>query len=161
MFNHAPDGYACPFCAVANGVEREGVLTVQDDVVLRDEAVVAFIASHWWPRNKGHVLVVPAAHYENVYDLPDAVGAAVFAAARRVAIALKHGYGCDGVSTRQHNEPAGHQDVWHYHLHVFPRYAGDGLYGSADKAPARPEERRPLAAKLRQALGTTSSGRGA
>jgi histidine triad (HIT) family protein len=50
--------------------------------------------------------------------------------ARMIALAFKEVYGCDGVSTRQHNEPAGNQDVWHYHLHVTPRYAGDQFYES-------------------------------
>jgi histidine triad (HIT) family protein len=74
--------------------------------------------------------VIPAAHFENLYDLPDALGADIHRVARRVAIAMKTAYGCAGVSTRQHNESAGNQDVWHYHLHVFPRYPGDDLYGS-------------------------------
>ncbi len=50
--------------------------------------------------------------------------------AKHVAIALKAVHHCDGVSTRQHNEPAGNQEVWHYHLHVFPRFDGDQLYSS-------------------------------
>jgi hypothetical protein len=47
-----------------------------------------------------------------------------------VAMALKAVCSCDGVSTRQHNEPAGSQDVWHYHLHVTPRYEDDGFYAT-------------------------------
>ena len=61
------------------------------------------------------------------YDFLPRLAADVPAAARVVAIATKEFYGCDGVSTLQHHEPAGNQDVWHYHLHVFPRYAGDQL----------------------------------
>jgi histidine triad (HIT) family protein len=45
-----------------------------------------------------------------------------------IALAMKAVYSCDGVSTRQHNEPAGNQDVWHYHLHVTPRYEDDQFY---------------------------------
>ena len=56
------------------------------------------------------------------------MGHIIFDTSKRVAIALKETYKCDGVSTRQHNEPAGNQDVWHFHLHVFPRYTGDKLY---------------------------------
>ena len=51
-------------------------------------------------------------------------------AVRHTALAVKHAFGCSGISTRQHNEPDGNQDVWHYHVHVFPRYPNDGLYGS-------------------------------
>ncbi len=59
MFNHEPPGYQCPFCAVLQGGEttRPG----QDDIVARRERATALIASSWWPRNPGHVLVVPNA----------------------------------------------------------------------------------------------------
>jgi len=101
------------------GVENEHVASVQEDIVFRNEATTAFICSIQFPNNPGHVLVVPNGHYENLYELPDDVGGRVHATARRVALAMKAAYGCDGVSTRQHNEPAGYQDVWHFHLHVF------------------------------------------
>ena len=63
---------------------------------------------------------------------------------------MKEVYGCDGVSIRQHNEPAGDQTVWHYHLHVFPRYHGDELYASHKQVQeATLEERAEFATKLR------------
>ena len=58
---------------------------------------------------------------------------------------------CDGVSTRQHNEPAGNQDVWHFHQHVFPRYKGDELYRS-EKFRYDDDERSHYANLLREAL---------
>ena len=61
---------------------------------------------------------------------------------------MKAAFGCPGVSTRQHNEPAGDQEVWHYHLHVFPRFPGDGLYGSAPEIVTA-KERARYAANLR------------
>jgi histidine triad (HIT) family protein len=64
---------------------------------------------------------------------------------------MKAAYGCDGTSTRQHNEPAGHQEVWHYHLHVFPRFMGDGLYASR-KARVDEARRAECAARLRDRL---------
>ncbi|MDN3240096.1 HIT family protein [Glycomyces tritici] len=67
-------------------------------------------------------------------------------------------YGCDGVSTRQHNEPAGNQDVWHLHVHVFPRYEGDRLYATkALPGWAAPEERQVYAERLRASF-TSGSG---
>ncbi|MFO7169094.1 MAG: HIT family protein [Chloroflexota bacterium] len=150
MYSHAPPGYDCPFCRIARD-DFGPILTRPEDVVLRRPEVTAFISSHWWPRNPGHVLVIPNAHYENLYVLPDAAGAAIHAAARDVALAMKRAYGCAGISTRQHNEPAGQQEVWHYHLHVFPRYPGDALYTSERRATA-PEERAPYAERLRAAL---------
>jgi len=81
------------------------------------------------------------------------VGHAVHDLVQRTALAMRRSYFCDGTSTRQHNEPGGYQDVWHYHVHVFPRYENDNLYGSR---PARDfaslEERISYADKLRAAL---------
>lgn len=146
MHNHAPPGYDCPFCRLARGLDT--TRSSQDDVVYRTPEVTAFVAAAWWPHNPGHVLIVPNAHHENIYDLPDALAGAVHRLAREVALAFKAVYGCDGVSTRQHNEPAGNQDVWHYHLHVFPRYAGDDLY-LRQRRYTTAAERVPYAARLR------------
>lgn len=149
MVKHASDAFRCPFCALIAGTPCAGLQSVPQDIVYRDDLAVAFVASHWWERNPGHVLVVPVCHYENIYDLPDEVGARIFSVSRRVAIAVKRSYGCDGISTRQHNEPAGCQDVWHYHLHVFPRYENDRLYAAGgDKRLTSPEQRQPFAARL-------------
>jgi diadenosine tetraphosphate (Ap4A) HIT family hydrolase len=59
--------------------------------------------------------------------------------------------GADGTSTRQHNEPAGNQDVWHYHEHVFPRYDGDELY-RRQRARVDTVRRADQAARVRAAL---------
>lgn len=93
-----------------------------------DELVVAWINRDWWPKNPGHVLIVPGSHIENIYVLPLREFDRVPRLAKQVALGLKETYGCDGVSTRQHNEPSGNQEVWHYHFHVFPRWMGDRLY---------------------------------
>lgn len=108
---HAPPGYVCPFCLLAAGVVNEHVYSRESDVVYRDGEVLALIAAKQWPGTLGHVLIVPVAHVENLYALPDALGARIHALSRRVALAMKSAYGCEGVSTRQHNEPAGNQDV--------------------------------------------------
>jgi histidine triad (HIT) family protein len=149
-YSHEPAGYRCPFCRIADE-DAADLLTKPTDIVFQDGTVTAFIAAAWWPGNAGHVLVIPNGHYENVYDIPDEALAAVQVAGKRIALALKAAYGCDGTSFRQHNEPHGNQDVWHYHLHVFPRYAGDDLYGSR-KRFTTPEERAPYAEELRRRL---------
>ncbi|HUQ38677.1 MAG TPA: HIT family protein [Acidimicrobiales bacterium] len=120
-WSHEPEGYECPFCAIAAG-------DLPGRVVHRDDDVMVIVNIKWWPNNRGGCMVIPVAHHENIYDLPPELGAPIQRAARNTAVALKAALGCDGVSTRQHNEPAGNQDVWHYHLHVFPRYPGDRLY---------------------------------
>jgi len=148
MYHHAPKNYICPFCLLVQSIENEHVLTSQDEVIYRDSHITAFISAGCWKNNKGHVVIIPNAHYENIYELPDDISAKIYAFARRVALALKAVYQCDGVSTRQHNEPSGNQDVWHYHLHVFPRYEGDQLY-LCKREWLPPDERRVYAQKLR------------
>ena len=151
MHSHEPPGYTCPFCRFAGGTYTDR--NAESDIVHRDDATMAFIAPRWWPNNKGHVLVVPTGHHENLYSIPAAAGHAVHDTVQRVAIAIRETYGCQGVSTRQHNEPVGHQDVWHYHVHVYPRYEGDELYRTvALPGFATAEERRPYAERLRAYL---------
>jgi histidine triad (HIT) family protein len=128
MISHAPPNYQCPFCLLRDGVFNHPVLSHQADVVYHTERVIAFVASHQWRGNIPNVLVIPTEHFENVYSLPAEYGADIQQAIKLVALALKAVYNCDGVSTRQHNEPAGSQDVWHYHMHVTPRFKKDRFY---------------------------------
>jgi histidine triad (HIT) family protein len=151
MFNHEPPGYICPFCLVVAGGEEPPAITRQTEFVVRGELVTAFIASDWRENNPGHVLVIPNQHIENVYDLPSEIGGKIQDVVRRVAIAMKRAYCCDGVSTVQHNEPGGNQHVWHYHVHVFPRYENDDIYRSP-KRETEAGERAEYAAKLRDAI---------
>lgn len=157
MITHAPPGYRCPFCALLAGTVCDGLHSTPDDILCRDERAVALIASHWWEKNSGHVLVIPTEHFENIYELPNDFGAAIFAMSRRVAVAMRQTYGCEGISTRQHNEPAGYQGIWHYHLHIFPRYTGDQLYPADwQNRLTTPAERLPYAVRLRAALAGTA-----
>ena len=111
MYNHEPKNYMCPFCLIVSGKENESVYTKQQDVFYRDENLTAFIGSHWWLNNPGHVIIVCNQHYENIYDIPNPLLEKMFVFARKVAVILKKVYKCDGTSIRQHNEPAGNQDV--------------------------------------------------
>lgn len=152
MYNHTPENYKCPFCAIAKGTLNENILTKQADIIYKDTFITAFISAGWWPNNKGHVIIIPNDHYENIYELQSELSHKIHDFAKEVAIAFKKVYECDGVSTRQHNEPSGDQDVWHYHLHVFPRYKNDRLY-LTERTYSQPEERIPYAVKLRSYLG--------
>jgi len=149
MYNHAPAEYDCPFCHIA---KREPTQKGPSEpgIIFQTPDVTAFIAGKWWRSNPGHVVIIPNTHIENLYDMPEALGHAIFDASKKVAIALKEVYQCDGTSTRQHNEPAGNQDAFHFHLHVFPRYTGDNLYlNQNDNYWASLEEQKPYADKLR------------
>jgi histidine triad (HIT) family protein len=152
---HAPPDYRCPFCRYVNGEFDEW--NAVTDLVARTGTVLARVSPKWWPNNAGHVIVSPIEHFENLYELPRAVGHAVFDMVQSVAIAMRETYGCEGISTRQHNEPAGNQDLWHHHVHVFPRYVGDGLYVRHDEAMyVHADERARFGSMLRRRLGPTT-----
>ena len=70
MYNHAPEGYVCPFCSIAEGIENEHRRTKQSDIVYRDEFITAFMNVASWGINKGNVIIIPNRHFENLYDLP-------------------------------------------------------------------------------------------
>ena len=149
---HEPADYSCPFCGMQRGLFTQHNLP--SDVVAVTDRAFARISPKWWPGNPGAVLVIPRAHVENIYILPPEDGYAVWELTQRVASAIRSSYGCDGTSIRQHNEPAGNQDVWHLHVHIFPRYADDDLYERhAESRWAEPAEREPFALMLRTTLG--------
>lgn len=150
MYNHASEDYVCPLCQIVRGEPTEKGDS-RGDLLFQTDVVTVFVAGKWVRSNPGHVIIIPNQHVENLYDLPDDIGHAIHDASKRVAIALKETYECDGVSTRQHNEPAGNQDVFHYHLHVVPRYDGDNMYAnSSDVFWPTVEEKAPYAEKLRK-----------
>jgi len=128
MYTHAPQDYECPFCAIGRGSQESSARFSPSDLIYRARQVTAFIGYRQWPKNPGNTIVIPNQHYENIYTLPEELALTVHRLARAISLAMKRAYGCDGVSLRQHNEPAGNQDVWHYHVHVTPRYQGDNFY---------------------------------
>jgi histidine triad (HIT) family protein len=108
--------------------------------------------------NPGHAIVIPNHHYENLYTIPESSLIEVYKTVKKIATAIRQTYdGCTGTSTRQHNEPAGNQDVWHFHVHVYPRYKEDKLYQNHDnKRFVSPKERKPYASRLRKYLKEVS-----
>jgi histidine triad (HIT) family protein len=125
----------------------------QTDVIYRDAETTAFVSPKWWNAAPAHVLVVPNDHHQDVYAIDDDALAAVYRTAKVVAAAIRSAYDCDGTSMRQHNEVGGGQDVSHFHVHVFPRRAGDRLYErNGDTRRTAADERAPFAQQLRTAL---------
>lgn len=152
MYNHEPKNYICPLCQIAKGQDTQHG-NQEATIIYRDKTLTAFVAGKWWRSNPGHVIIITNEHIENIYDLPEEVGHQIFDLSKKVAIALKKAYNCDGVSTRQHNEPSGNQDVWHYHLHIFPRYTNDDLYiNHQDTYWPTIEEKIPYADKIKAVL---------
>ena len=109
----------CIFCAIIAGRQPASL-------VYRDELVCAFMDTA--PLNEGHVLVVPIRHADSLADLDEATGARLFNIAQRVARALRRSaLRCEGVNLYLSDGAAAGQVVPHVHLHVFPRYRGDGI----------------------------------
>lgn len=150
MYNHEPKSYICPICVAIEGKENDQTLIHQSDIFYKDDSITAFINCRRWPNNLGGILIASNQHFENIYDIPDEILSKIYLFTKKVAIALKETYKCDGTSVRQHNEPVGNQDAWHFHVHVMPRYKNDQLYQLDDqKQWTTPEERKPYAGKLR------------
>ena len=154
MHNHEPEDYSCPFCALVRGMDDGYYNSTTSDIIHQDESITAFVGSLQREKNVGNVLIIPNQHFENIYDLPEELAIQLHKATRLMAIVLKDIYSCDGTSIRQHNEPAGGQEIWHYHIHVTPRYKGDEFYTyyKSRRAFMPPEERTGHALRLRERL---------
>lgn len=150
MHSHAPKNYTCPVCLAVEGVEDERTMIRQADIFYRDELVMALINSKFVGNNPGHAIVVPLAHAENLYDLPEATASRVMKVAQMTALSMKAVRKCDGITLLQNNEPAGGQHAFHFHLHVFPRFKDDGLHENmANARVSDPEERIEFAESMR------------
>jgi histidine triad (HIT) family protein len=109
----------CIFCDILAG-------TQQSSVAYQDDLCTAFMDIQ--PVNPGHVLVIPNRHAAFLGDLDEETGAHMFRLAQRLAGALRRsGVRCEGVNLFLADGEAAMQEVFHVHLHVFPRYAGDGF----------------------------------
>ena len=107
---------SCIFCKIANG-------DLPSEKVYEDEHVFAFMDIT--PVTKGHLLVIPKNHYENVYDLPADEASHLFSVVPKLAQALKETFqqeGMKGLNLLQNNGTVAGQSVFHFHMHLIPRY---------------------------------------
>ena len=108
----------CIFCKLANGEIPTATLYEDDDFrVILDAG----------PAAKGHALILPKEHYANLYELDDEVAAKVLPLAKKMITKLTDILGCDGYNLVQNNGEAAGQTVFHFHLHMIPRYKDDGV----------------------------------
>lgn len=106
----------CIFCRIAAGEIPSATLYEDDDFrVILDLS----------PASKGHALILPKEHYRNLYDLDDELAAKALVLAKKMTLRLKDVLGCDGYNIVQNNEEAAGQTVFHFHMHMIPRYQGD------------------------------------
>ncbi|MDW8317872.1 MAG: HIT family protein [Anaerolineae bacterium] len=109
----------CIFCDIVAGLAPASV-------VHRDERCVAFM--DLYPITPGHLLVVPRRHAASLAELDPADGGHLFVTAQRMAAALRRsGLRCEGVNLFLADGEAAGQEIFHVHLHVVPRFAGDGV----------------------------------
>ena len=106
----------CIFCKIAGGEIPSA--TLYEDADFR---VIMDIS----PASKGHALILPKEHYANLYELPDELAAKVLVLAKNMITKLKDIVGCDGYNVLQNNGVAAGQTVFHFHMHLIPRYEND------------------------------------
>ena len=106
----------CIFCKLANGEISTATLYEDDDFrVILDQG----------PATKGHALILPKKHYANLYELPEELAARAMVLAKRMAGAMTEALNCDGFNLVQNNGEAAGQTVFHFHMHLIPRYHND------------------------------------
>ena len=107
----------CIFCKLANGViPTNSIYEDEDFNVILDLS----------PATKGHALILPKAHADNLYQLPDETAAKAFVLAKKLATAMTEKLSCDGFNVVQNNGSVAGQTVFHFHMHLIPRYENDG-----------------------------------
>lgn len=119
--------------------------------VFEDDRVLAFMDV--FPQSDGHVLVISkTSRARNLLEVESAPLQDIMLAARRIARAAPEALGCDGVSIMQFNGAAGGQTVFHFHVHVIPRWSGRSLKGHGEGGMADIEDLKATAAKIAAAL---------
>ncbi len=125
----------CIFCKIANGEIPAAALYEDDDFrVILDAG----------PASRGHALILPKQHYQDLCELDEAVGAKVLGLAARLGKAMKSGLGCAGFNLVQNNGEAAGQTVKHFHMHIIPRYEGGPEMVAWNPGVVSPEDREQI-----------------
>ena len=108
----------CIFCKIANGEIPSATLYEDEDFrVILDLN----------PASRGHSLILPKAHAANILEISDETLGKAMVLAKRMAPRFKEGLGCDGLNVLQNNGECAGQTVFHFHIHLIPRYHKDGV----------------------------------
>ena len=106
----------CIFCKIANG--KIPAATLYEDENFR-------VILDLGPASKGHALILPKSHAANIYELSDEMAAKAMILAKKMATAMTAALKCDGFNIVQNNGECAGQTVFHFHMHLIPRYKGD------------------------------------
>lgn len=129
----------CIFCKLANGIIPTNSIYEDDDFkVILDAS----------PAAKGHALILPKEHFDNLYETDDAVAEKILPLAKKIAKQMKEKLHCDGVNVLQNNEVAAGQTVFHLHVHVIPRTTGDDAILEWNHLELSDEEMKEIKDKL-------------
>jgi histidine triad (HIT) family protein len=134
---------SCIFCKIVS-------MQAPSSLLYEDEKVIAFLDIR--PLNLGHSLVIPKDHFVDIFDIPEKEIAVVHEAAKKVSSAIKNATNADGISIIQQNGKAAGQDVFHFHVHVVPRFVGQKLKSFSELAEIDRPILDELAQKIRQNL---------
>ena len=108
----------CIFCRIANGV-------IPSATVYEDEWFRVILDIN--PAAKGHALILPKKHFADIYELDQDTAGEVFVLAKRMAAVMKEALGCEGMNILQNNGEIAGQTVFHFHIHLIPRYKEDEI----------------------------------
>ena len=131
----------CIFCKIANG--EIPAATLYED---QDFRVILDLV----PASKGHALILPKAHFENLYELPDDLAGKALILAKEVTKKMKKVLNCDGYNVVQNNGTAAGQTVFHFHMHLIPRNENDGVGITWEPGSLKPEDRDEILEKFSQ-----------
>ncbi|GFO84450.1 MULTISPECIES: HIT family protein [Anaerostipes] len=133
----------CVFCKIVNGdIPSNTIYENSEFKVIMDIS----------PATKGHVLVLPKEHFKDIYDIDAETAGKLFQLAAVVARALKEVLHCDGLNIIQNNGEIAGQTVFHFHMHLIPRYEGDDVTVKWKEHSMDAEEMDQLRKDIRKAL---------
>lgn len=131
----------CIFCKIAAGDIPSATLYEDSDFrVILDVS----------PASKGHALILPKEHYANLYELKDELAAKALVLAKKITSVLKDVLGCDGYNILQNNGEAAGQTVFHFHMHLIPRYKEDQVTITWEPGTLAEEVKEMLLAKMNE-----------
>lgn len=109
----------CIFCKLANGIFATNSIYEDEDFnVILDAG----------PATKGHALIIPKEHYADLYEMPDELLQKAIVLAKKQAVHMTEKLSCDGFNIVQNNKEAAGQTVFHFHMHLIPRYNDDNQH---------------------------------
>ncbi|MBP5192098.1 MAG: HIT family protein [Eubacterium sp.] len=134
----------CIFCKLANGVfPTNSIYEDENFNVILDVS----------PANRGHALILPKQHFDNIFEIDDETASKIMPLAKKIATAVKKVTECDGVNVQQNNGTAAGQSVFHLHVHIIPRFDDDKFKLVWDPKSFSDEELAATAEELRAEIG--------